>query len=60
MTQLLAHHGVALLAGWYVFSSLVSGMPAPQPTSSEGYTWAYHSLHVLAGNVGLLIKKGQA
>ncbi len=53
-------HGWALLAGWYVFSSIVSGMPAPTAVSSATYLWAYHSLHVLAGNVGLLLGKERA
>jgi hypothetical protein len=50
------NHGFALLAAWYVYSSIVSGMPAPRDTSSPAYRWAYHSLHVLAGNLGLLLK----
>jgi hypothetical protein len=53
----VSDHGIALLAAWYGFSSIVSGMPAPKPTSSQAYLWAYHSLHVLAGNVGQLLAK---
>lgn len=39
-----------LFIGWYVFSSVVSGMPAPDSGSGLGYRWAYASLHLLAAN----------
>jgi len=54
---LISNHAVLLLGGWYVFSSMVSGMPAPTSTSGVGYIWAYRSLHLLAGNLGQIVKK---
>lgn len=54
---LISNHALLLLAGWYVFSSMVSGMPAPTSTSGVSYTWAYRSLHLLAGNLGQIVKK---
>ena len=35
---------------YYLFSSVVSGMPAPDEKSGTGYRWAYTSLHIMAGN----------
>jgi hypothetical protein len=35
---------------YYVFSALVSGMPAPDDKSGKGYKWAYASFHMLAAN----------
>lgn len=48
-------HGLALLAGWYVFSAVVSGMPEPLAASGTGYRWAYASLHALAGDLSTWI-----
>jgi hypothetical protein len=36
---------------YYAFSAFVSGMPAPDTKSGNGYRWAYGSLHTLAGNL---------
>lgn len=46
-----AHPAVFAVAAYWVFSSLVGGMPVPTPASGPGYVWAYNSLHLLAGNV---------
>lgn len=58
MSDWIAAHGVGLLAAWYVFSAVVSGMPDPGPASSTGYQWAYRSLHVLAGDFSNFLKAG--
>jgi hypothetical protein len=44
-------HTIEVLAGYWVFSSFVGGMPQPTPTSNFFYQWAYTSLHLLAGNL---------
>lgn len=61
MNQLIQwmHNPLVVLGAYYVFSSIVSGMPAPDDKSGSGYKWAYATLHTLAGNVGMLLKKGQ-
>ena len=45
----------AALGAYFVFSAVVSGMPAPAADSGTGYKWAYHSLHVLAGDLSAYI-----
>jgi hypothetical protein len=47
----LIHNPWLWLGAYYVFSSIVSGMPAPDDKSDWGYRWAYASLHTLAGNI---------
>ncbi|MGH9415405.1 MAG: hypothetical protein ACRD01_02145 [Terriglobales bacterium] len=50
---------VWVVAAWYVFSAVVSGMSAPTAKSGPGYQWTYHTLHVLAGDLSkVLIKNG--
>lgn len=44
-------HGIEVLLAYFVFSALVSGMPAPKPTASTGYVWLYNSLHALSGDL---------
>lgn len=51
-----AHDGGWILAAWYVFSSVVSGMPEPAASAGQGYRWLYSTLHLLAGNVGKVMK----
>ncbi len=51
MISWMDSHAVAVLLAWYVFSAVVSGMPAPTNSSGMGYRWAYRSLHVLAGDL---------
>jgi hypothetical protein len=51
MNFILAHPAVFSIAAYWIFSALVGGMPFPKESSSSGYTWAYNSLHILAGNV---------
>jgi hypothetical protein len=51
MNNWIASHAVALIAGFYLFSALVSGMPSPEAASGLIYRWVYASLHVLAGDL---------
>lgn len=51
MANWIDHNALALMAAWYVFSAFVSGMPAPSERSGVGYIWAFHSLHILAGDL---------
>jgi len=44
---------------YFVFSAIVSGMPEPDANSGVGYRWAYHSLHVLAGDLSQVIGSRQ-
>lgn len=48
---LAAHPAILAITAYWAFSALVGGMPVPTDKSSSGYTWAYNSLHILAGNV---------
>jgi hypothetical protein len=45
------HPAIFGIAAYWIFSSLVGGMPPPGPDSSMGYVWLHNSLHILAGNV---------
>lgn len=48
----LAHHQAILgAAGVWIFSSLVSSMPAPKPSASTGYLWLYKFLQTLSGSM---------
>ena len=38
------------LGVYFIFSCIVSGMPAPGRNDGKGYRWAFTSLHLLAGN----------
>jgi hypothetical protein len=51
------HPTISTVIGYYIFSSVVGGMPPPFPTSSSGYKWLYNSLHLLAGNISEAFKK---
>ena len=51
MANWIDHNALALMLAWYVFSAVVSGMPAPNGNSSVAYSWAFHSLHILAGDL---------
>lgn len=51
MTFLAQHEAILAIAGYWVFSAIVGGMPAPDTTSGRGYLWAYNALHILAGNL---------
>lgn len=44
-------HGADAVLLYFVFSAVVSGMPEPDATAGLGYRWAYHSLHVLTGDL---------
>lgn len=39
-----------VMAAYWAFSAIVSGMPDPPP-GSFFYMWLYHSLHAFAGNL---------
>lgn len=52
----LLHNPLFWFALYYVFSSVVSGMPAPDAKSGQGYRWAYATLHALAGNLFNVLK----
>lgn len=60
MANWIDHNALALMAAWYVFSAVVSGMPQPAETSGVGYRWAYHSLHILAGDLSRYWLKGES
>lgn len=45
------HPAISLLVAYYVFSSIVGGMPSPDEKSSSGYKWAFNTLHIMAGNL---------
>lgn len=51
MTFLAQHEAILAIAGYWIFSAIVGGMPAPDSTSGKGYLWAYNALHILAGNL---------
>lgn len=48
-------HGDIVIAAYFLLSAIVSGMPEPVGTSSVGYKWAFHSLHVLTGDLSRLV-----
>lgn len=50
MNIILDHPAIFSIAGYWAFSALVGGMPVPT-SPSGGYSWAYNSLHILAGNL---------
>jgi hypothetical protein len=39
-----------LFIGWFLFSSVVGTMPAPDEKDGKGYRWAYAALHSIAAN----------
>lgn len=48
-------HTEAWLLGYFIFSAVVSGMPDPGPEAGLAYRWAYHTLHILAGDLSQYI-----
>ncbi len=50
-TFIMHHSTLSILAGYYLFSAFVSGMPDPDSTSGKGYMWAFKSLHLLSGDL---------
>lgn len=50
MHFLLTHSDITIPIYW-VASVLISGMPAPQSTSSVGYKYLFHVLHVFAADL---------
>lgn len=53
------NHDMLTLGAYFIFSAIVSGMPDPTPTSPLVYKWAYHSLHILAGDLSHIIGSRQ-
>lgn len=53
MHNFWAHAGsyITGAAGLWVFSAIVSGMPAPDQSSGKGYRWLYGTFHALAANL---------
>lgn len=47
--QLVLHHPLAALGGWYVYSAAVSSLPLPDQHSSKFYRWFFAFSHTLAG-----------
>jgi hypothetical protein len=45
------HPAIAAVVGFWLFSAIASGQPAPKPTSSTAYEWIYNSLHFLSANL---------
>lgn len=50
MHFLLTHSDITIPIYW-VASVLISGMPQPESTSSQGYKYIYHILHVFAADL---------
>lgn len=48
---LVAHQTIVALVGYYLFSALVGGMPAPTANSGVAYKWTFASLNILASNI---------
>lgn len=55
MNVITDHPAIVAIASYWIFSALVGGMPAPDATSSKGYTWMHSSLHIIAGNLSAAI-----
>ena len=49
------HAAVCAIGGYWLFSAIVGGMPAPSASSSSGYVWLHGSLHILAGNLNAVV-----
>lgn len=45
------HYWILIVAGYWVFSAIVGGMPEPHDHSKFAYRWLFKSLHILAGNM---------
>lgn len=54
MTGFIQTHGFDAMLAYFVFSAGISGMPEPSSSSSVGYSWLYHSLHILSGDLSSL------
>ncbi len=48
-------HGLELMAAYFLFNALISGMPEPTASSSTGYMWLFRSLHTLGGNLDKIV-----
>lgn len=53
--NVIQSHGLDAIAAYFVLSAIVSGMPEPQANSKLAYVWAFHSLHVLVGDLSALV-----
>jgi hypothetical protein len=55
MNPFVLHPTITWMALYFLFSAVVSGMPVPTEKSSLGYTWFFHSSHLLAGNLQTVV-----
>ena len=55
MEIITQHPTISGIAGYFIFSALVGGMPPTTDKSSAGYVWLFNSLHLLAGNISVLV-----
>lgn len=44
-------HFWVLIVAYYLIMAVIGGMPEPMPGGSQGYMWAYRTLHIFAANV---------
>jgi len=51
MQFLQDHNTLFTLVGYYIFSAVVGGMPAPTAQSSTTYQWAFATFNILASNI---------
>lgn len=42
---------LAPVVAYFAFSAVVSGMPEPDDKAPLAYKWAYHTLHILSGDL---------
>lgn len=54
---IVSNQAAAAVAGYWIFSALVSGMPEPKDASGVGYVWLYNSLHFLASNLNAMVSR---
>ena len=47
----IAHQFWSAVVLYWIFSAAVSAMPEPTANGNPGYTWLYHFLHTIAGNL---------
>ncbi len=49
--ETIMQHPIACVVGYFLYSAIVGGMPAPEATDGRGYQWLYRSSHIIAGNL---------
>ncbi len=55
MIHFIEIHGFESLIVYFAFNAMISGMPAPDTTSSRGYQWLYASLHTFGGSLDKVV-----